>query len=47
MCSVLVFSQGGLLGLGMRLVWIEVSIAISLYPSWALGACSIPHRRYR
>lgn len=37
MCSVLVFFQGGLLSLGVRLVWIEASIAMSLYPSWALG----------
>lgn len=44
MCSVLVFSWDGPLGLGMRLVWIEASIAVSLCPSWALGACSIPHR---
>lgn len=47
MCSVLVFSQGGLVGLGMRLLWIEASIAISLCPSWALEACSIPHRHSR
>lgn len=34
MCSVLVFSQGGLLELGMRLVWVEASM--SLCPSWGL-----------
>lgn len=47
MCSMLVFSQGGLLHVGMRLVWTEASITVSLYPSWALGACSIPHRHSR
>lgn len=47
MCSLLLFSQGGLLDLGMRLVWIEASIVASLCPSWALGASSIPRRHSR
>lgn len=47
MCSLLVFSQGGLLLLGMRLVWTEASITMSLYPSWALGVCFLPCRHSR